>query len=105
MLDLDRCARGDPALDLGNLLAQWRRIALRRPGEVPGFAPVRAALLASYQRCGARDPGLPARAAWYERATLLRKIHSLLTDTTRHPEPEAVRRRQGEAVRLLWTGT
>ena len=53
----------------------------------------------------ARDPGLPARTAWYERATLLRKIHSLLTDTTRHPEPEALRRRQGEAVRLLWTGT
>ena len=105
MLDLDRCARGDPALDLGNLLAQWRRAALRRPGEVPGFAPVRAALLTSYQRCGTRDPGLPARAAWYERATLLRKIHSLLTDTTRHPEPEALRRRQGEAVRLLWTGT
>src|SRR5439155_1284937 len=41
----------------------------------------------------------------FERATLLRKIHSLLTDTTRHPEPEALRRRQGEAVRLLWTGT
>src|SRR5437588_315253 len=32
MLDLDRCARGDPALDLSNLLAQLRRHALRGAG-------------------------------------------------------------------------
>src|SRR5206468_1880563 len=32
VLDFDKCTRGDPAQDLGNLLAQLRRSTIRKPG-------------------------------------------------------------------------
>ena len=101
MFDFDDCTRGDPALDLGTLLAQLRRLALRKPGKIPNFTALRAGLLAAYQRAAPADLGLAQRLAWYEVAALLRKIHFLTFDVTRHAEPEAIAQRQAEAVRLL----
>src|SRR5207253_10619978 len=47
------------------------------------------------------DPGLGRRVAWYEQATLVSKIHVLAFDRTRHPEADARRQRQVEAIELL----
>lgn len=103
LLDLDDCARGDPALDLGHLLAQWRRLELRKPGKLPPRASLRSGLLDAYIRRAAGDvgPDLDRRVTWYERATWLRKIHFLATDTARHGEPGALRARHAEAARML----
>jgi len=101
IFDFDRATLGDPALDLGNVLTQFRRSTLRKPGRLGDFATLRATLIDAYARHAGADPGLADRVDWYERATLLRKIHSLLFDTTRHPEPAALERRRGEAVRLF----
>jgi aminoglycoside phosphotransferase (APT) family kinase protein len=98
VLDFDRCARGDPALDLGTLFTQLRRSSLRTPARLPPFAPLRERVLDAY---GRTDPALEPRVGWYERAVLVRKIHSLALDTTRHVRPERIRQRQAEAVRLL----
>jgi len=100
-LDFDKCTRGDPALDLGNLLTQLHRLTLRKPGKLPDFTSLRRAILDAYQRWSSHDPGLAARVAWYEQVVLMRKIHALEFDRTRHPEAEAIRQRQAEAVRLL----
>src|SRR5207249_266567 len=70
MLDFDRCTRGDPASDLGHLLAQLRRLTLRKPGKLPEFPVLRRGILEAYQRCVPPDPGLPERVAWYEEVTL-----------------------------------
>jgi aminoglycoside phosphotransferase (APT) family kinase protein len=101
VLDFDDCTRGDPALDLGNLLTQLRRLTLRKPGKLPDFASVRKSILDAYQRWSSHDPGLTERVAWYEQIVLLRKIHDLEFDRTRHPEAEVIRQRQVEASRLL----
>ena len=102
VLDFDRCTLGDPALDLGNLLTQLRRITLRRPEKLPvAFGSLRAAVLDAYQRWTPHDPGLDQRVSWYEKIALLRKIHGLAFDRTRHPEAEAIERRQAEAINLL----
>ena len=101
MLDFDECTRGDPALDLGTLLAQLRRLSLRNPGKIGDFNAVRSAVLSAYLRAAPADLGLPQRVAWYEVAALVRKIHFLVFDTTRHAEPEAIERRQAEALRLM----
>ncbi|HVH66871.1 MAG TPA: phosphotransferase [Gemmatimonadales bacterium] len=101
IFDFDRATRGDPALDLGNLLTQLRRSALRKPGRLGDFATLRTTFLDAYQRRAGCDLGLADRVGWYELATLLRKIYSLFFDTTRHPEPAALERRRTEAVRLL----
>lgn len=101
MLDFDRATRGDPALDLGNLLVQLRRFTLRHPDVLPPFAAVRLAILDAYQRWSPHDAGLVRRARWYGQAALVRKIHALTFDTTRRPEPQALVRRRTEAVRLL----
>ena len=100
-LDFDDCTRGDPALDLGNLLTQLRRLTLRKPGKLPDFGTARTTILDAYQRSSSGDPDLAQRVAWYEQIALVRKIHSLTFDRTRHPEAEAIRERQAEAVRLL----
>ena len=105
VLDFDKCTTGDPALDLGNLLAQLFRMSLRKPDRLRDFAPARAGVLDAYRRSSQPDPGLEARVAWYQQATLLRKIHRLTFNTTRHPGPEGLRRRQVEAERLLEMGT
>jgi aminoglycoside phosphotransferase (APT) family kinase protein len=101
VLDFDECTRGDPALDLGNLLTQLRRLTLRKPGKLPAFTSLRPGLLEAYQRWSPPDPDLPRRVAWYERVALLRKIHFLATDTTRRKGADAMRERQAEAARLL----
>jgi tRNA A-37 threonylcarbamoyl transferase component Bud32 len=101
VLDFDACTHGDPALDLGKLLTQLRRLALRKPGKLPPFGALRRDLFEAYGRWSKDDPSLERRVAWYERATLLRKIHGLVFDTSRHPEAEALERRRGEAIRLL----
>jgi len=101
VLDFDDCTRGDPALDLGNLLTQLRRLTLRKPGKLPDFTSLRRGILAAYQACARHEPGLAQRVAWYEQTALVGKIHSLTFDRTRHPEAEAIRRRQAEAMRLL----
>ena len=74
VLDFDKCALGDPAQDLGNLLCQLLRSTLRKPGRLPDFDSMRVAILDAYQRCTSNDPGLVERVAWYEQATLLRKL-------------------------------
>jgi len=106
VLDFDKCTRGDPALDLGNLLTQLRRITLRKPEKLPvAFASLRTGILDAYRRWTSPDPGLDRRVAWYEQTTLLRKIHGLAFDRTRHPEPEKILQRQAEAIRLLTLGS
>ena len=99
VLDFDRCTRGDPALDLGYLLTQLRRVTLRKPGKLPEFASLRSAILDAYRRWSPPDPDLAARVAWYEAAMLVGKIHVLTFDLARHPEAGA--ERQVEAVELL----
>ena len=100
-MDFDKCARGDPALDLGNLLAQLRRLTLRKPGKLPEFASLRGTLLDAYQRWSYSDPGFSERVEWHEQVTLLRKIRFLASDAARHKGAEAMRKRQAEAIRLL----
>ena len=100
-LDFDDCTRGDPALDLGNLLTQMHRLTLRKPGKLPDFASARAMILDAYRCSSPDDPGLAERVAWYEQVALVRKIHSLTFDRTRHPEADAIRQRQAEAIHLL----
>jgi len=99
VLDFDRCTRGDPALDLGYLLTQLRRVTLRKPGKLPEFASLSSAILEAYQRWSPPDAALASRVAWYEQATLVGKIHVLTFDLVRHPEAGA--ERQVEAVELL----
>ena len=101
MLDFDRCTLGDVALDLGGFLTQLRRLTLRKPGKLPAFTTMRSVILDAYARCTLPDPGLDGRVTWYERIVLLRKVHQLTFDTTRHPEVEAISRRQSEARDLL----
>jgi aminoglycoside phosphotransferase (APT) family kinase protein len=101
VLDFDKCTRGDPAMDLGNLLTQLRRISVRKPHKLRDFEGARRRLLDAYRRASPPDAGLEERVVWYERTTLLRKIHRLIFNTTRHPGPEAARERQAEAARLV----
>jgi aminoglycoside phosphotransferase (APT) family kinase protein len=101
VLDFDKCARGDPALDLGNLLTQLRRLTLRKPDKLPGFDSLRRTILDAYQRWSPSDSGLDERVAWYEQLTLVRKIRFLASDTIRHKDTEAMRQRRAEAIRLL----
>ena len=88
-------------MDLGYLLTQLRRVTVRKPGKLPEFALLSGALLDAYRRWSPPDAALASRVAWYERATLVSKIHVLAFDLTRHPEPEARRERQVEAGELL----
>ena len=101
VLDFDDCTRGDPALDLGNLLTQLHRLTLRKPGKLPDFAAARTTILDAYRCWSPDDPGLVERVAWYEQIALVRKIHSLTFDRTRHPEAAAIRERRAEAIQLL----
>jgi Ser/Thr protein kinase RdoA (MazF antagonist) len=99
ILDWDNCGRGDPALDLGNLLTQLLRMTVRKPHRLRDFASARAGVLDAYQRSSPPDPTLERRIAWYERAILLRKIHHLAFNTKRGPESR--RQRQDEVNHLL----
>jgi phosphotransferase family enzyme len=100
-LDFDKCAHGDPALDLGNLLAQLRRMSVRAPQELSDFPWARAAVLDAYRRGGVPDPDFERRLAWYERAILLRKSHRLACNSARHPDTQLNPQRQAEARALL----
>ena len=84
VLDFDKCARGDPALDVGNLLAQLRRITVRKPDRLRDFPSARERVLDAYRGWSAPDLGLDKRVAWYERATLLRKVHRMALEPTGH---------------------
>jgi Ser/Thr protein kinase RdoA (MazF antagonist) len=101
VLDFDKCAMGDPASDLGNLFAQLFRMSIKKPEKLPDFTGARQSVLEAYERWSPADLDLEHRVAWYERATLLRKIHGLLFSKNRSQEPEAVHQRQAEAVQLL----
>ena len=101
ILDFDDCTSGDPALDLGNLLTQLRRITLRKPRKLPDFASMRRAILDAYNRARPGDPGLVERVNWYEEAALVRKIHFLAFDRHRHPDAATMVQRHAEAIRLL----
>lgn len=93
ILDFDKCTLGDPALDLGNLLAQLRRRALMDPDATPPFDSARVNVLDAYQRWSSPQPGLAERAAWYEQIVLLRKIDFL--------SRQAAAEQQDQALRLL----
>lgn len=100
VLDLDKCGRGDPALDLGNLLTQLRRLTLRKPGKLGDFATVRGRLLGAYRSWAGADSELSVRVAWYERVALLRKVH-FLASGRQHAQADSTSRRSHEAAALL----
>ncbi|HEX9339928.1 MAG TPA: aminoglycoside phosphotransferase family protein [Thermoplasmata archaeon] len=100
-LDFDKCAQGDPALDLGNLLTQLLRMTVRKPEKLHDFPSARAIVLDAYQSSSPKDPGLDGRVAWYERAILLRKIHKLLFSDSQNRNPEVRRKRAAEATQLV----
>jgi len=96
LIDFDKCALGDPALDLANFVVQLRRRALLDVPDAPPVETLRELLLAAYQRHGADAEvlaGLAERVIWHERAVLLKKIHYL----ARHTKHE----RRGQALPLL----
>ena len=101
VLDFDKCALGDPACDLGNLFAQLFRTTIKRPEILRDFPSARASVLRSYIHWSPPNSDLDSRIAWYERVTLLRKIHGLLFSKSRDQQPDAARQRQAEAVQLL----
>src|SRR5882762_6128900 len=90
VLDFDKCTRGDPALDLGDLPAQRCAMTVRKPGRLQNSPPARARVVGAYQAWSAPDPGLDERVAWYERATLLRKIHGLVCKSAPPEEPDGL---------------
>src|SRR5207302_1320769 len=100
VLDFDKCARGDPALDLGNLLVQLRRITIRKPWKLRDFGSVRPALLDAYRRRCTSEHSWENRVAWYERAILLRKVHRLLRED-RNKDPDGNVQRNAEADQLM----
>ena len=100
VLDFDKCARGDPALDLGNLLVQLRRITIRKPWKLRDFGSVRPALLDAYRRLCTSEHSWENRVAWYERAILLRKVHRLLRED-RNKDPDGSVERNAEADQLM----
>src|SRR2546427_2880766 len=100
VLDFDKCARGDPALDLGNLLVQLRRITIRKPWKLRDFGSVRPALLDAYRRRCTSDHSWENRVAWYECAILLRKVHRLLREA-RNKDPGGSVERSAEADQLM----
>ena len=100
-LDFDKCAHGDPALDLGNLLAQLRRISVWAPETLADFPRARAWVLDAYRQGGVPGPDFERRLAWYELAILLRKVHRLACNSARHPDTDRNPQRQTAARRLL----
>src|SRR5207244_6602453 len=83
VLDLDDCARGDPALDLGNLFTELRRLTLRKPGKLPAYASLRHAILYAYRRVSPGDPDVFFCVACYDGLVVLRRIYSLVSYVSR----------------------
>src|SRR5437899_6295785 len=100
VLDFDKCARGDPALDLGNLLVQLRRITIRKPWKLSDFGSVRRALLDAYRGRSNSDQTWENRVAWYERAIILRKAHRLLREVG-NKDPDGSVQRSDESDQLM----
>ena len=100
-LDFDKCAHGDPALDLGNLLAQLRRLSVRAPETLADFPWARACVLDAYRQSAVPDSDFEPRLAWYELAILLRKVHRLACNSARHPDTDRDPQRGAVARRLL----
>lgn len=82
VLDFDKCLNGDPALDLGNLLAQLRRRTFVDPASGPSYETARSGVLAAYERYAPAPPDFPLRVNWYEQVVLLRKADFLSRQTT-----------------------
>jgi aminoglycoside phosphotransferase (APT) family kinase protein len=68
-LDLDEASLGEPAIDLGNLVAHLEMADLQRDGSPGAGGALGGALVDAYRIRGAIDPG---RLAVYRAATLLR---------------------------------
>jgi aminoglycoside phosphotransferase (APT) family kinase protein len=69
LVDFDRAARGDPALDVGNFMAQFRKEAVR--GGPEHLRPVAARFLAAYDALSPRRP-VAQRALAFEALALAR---------------------------------
>lgn len=96
LIDFDKCALGDPALDLANFVVQLRRRALLDVPDAPPVETLRTLLLDAYRRHSADAEalaGLAERVTWHELAVLLKKAHYL----ARHAKHE----RRGQSLPLL----
>ena len=92
VLDFDKCTRGDAAQDLGNLSLQLRRcVLLKKHGIELDFPSLQRPILDAYQRSSPPDPHLPQRIPWYEKVTLIRKIHFLSRAADAYKRAEAIR--------------
>lgn len=100
VLDFDKCAQGDPALDLGNFLVQLRRRAILHPEKLSDFTSARRALLEAYRHWCSSDGELENRVAWYERSILLKKVHRLWLEG-RNQGSEEGGRHVSDARRLM----
>jgi aminoglycoside phosphotransferase (APT) family kinase protein len=89
LLDLDLCARGDPALDLGNFVAHLEERALRQPQIAPRAALAGEAFIARYRELDP-DPGLPEAIAIHARLTLARHIQISTQFAERAPFTERI---------------
>lgn len=89
LLDLDLCARGDPALDLGNFVAHLEEQALRCPWIASRAALVGDAFVARYRELDP-DPGLPEAIAIHARLTLARHIQISTQLAERAPFTERI---------------
>jgi hypothetical protein len=90
LLDLDRTTRGDPAADLGNLLAHLERDVTAGSVQPGRIAEVRQALLAGYgsDRGLPADCGMPGRVQLHTAAGLFR----LCVEPFRYRAPDWPRR-------------
>jgi hypothetical protein len=89
LLDLDLCARGDPALDLGNFVAHLEERALRQPQIAPRAVLAGEAFIARYRELDP-DPGLPEAIAIHTRLTLARHIRISTQFAERAPFTERI---------------
>ncbi len=82
VLDLDTVSRGDPALDVGNLLAHlWLDALQRDQGDVRRFAEDAVRLLAEYRGMGGRLTRDSLRWYWASALIRLGAIHAFRTAT------------------------
>lgn len=72
LVDLDLYAVGDPAIDIGNVLAHLDELGLRRSGDAGAFAAQAAAFLAGYG--AVRVPPAAGRVATLRAVSLARHV-------------------------------
>lgn len=65
LIDLDLCAEGDPALDVGNFIAHLEELAIREPSSAPALSAASARFRARYAELdgGLAEPRVNAWAA------------------------------------------